>query len=119
MLIKLVGKHFHKNNKYHKIFNLITLKLSYCCTTNVGNIIKQHNSKVLSKTNDSNNYKCNCRSKSFNGELNGECLTQCEVYKAHLQHPTTALFTMELLKGSSKHSITTKQKTTLSGTVNA
>ena len=71
MLIKLVGKHFHKNNKYHKISNLITLKLSYCCITNVGNIIKQHNSKVLSKTNDSNNYKCNCRSKSFNGELNG------------------------------------------------
>ena len=57
------------------------MKLSYCCTTNVGNIIKQHNSKVLSKTNDNDDRKCNCRSKP-NCPLNGECLTQCLVYKA-------------------------------------
>ena len=74
-------KHFPKNYKYHKIFNLNTLKLGSCCTTNVGNIIKQHNSKVLSKANDNNNRKCNCRSKP-NCPLNGECLTQCLVYKA-------------------------------------
>ena len=75
-------KHFPKNNKYHKIFNLNTLKLSYCCTTNVGNIIKQHNSKVLSKINDDNNNReCNCRSKP-NCPLNVACLTQCLVYKA-------------------------------------
>ena len=41
LFIKLVRKHFPKNSKYHKIFNLNTLKLSYCCTTNVGNIIKK------------------------------------------------------------------------------
>ena len=81
MFIKLVRKHCPKNNKYHKIFNLNTLKLSYCCTTNVGIIIKQHNSKVLSKTNDNNNRKCNCRSKP-NCTLNRECLTRCLVYKA-------------------------------------
>ena len=40
LFIKPVRKHFHKGNKYRKIFNLNTLKLSYCCTTNVGNIIK-------------------------------------------------------------------------------
>ena len=44
LFIKLVRKDFPKNSKYHKIFNLNTLKLSYCCTNNVGNIIKQHNS---------------------------------------------------------------------------
>ena len=81
LFIKLVRKHFPKNNKYHKIFNLNTLKLSYCCTTNVGNIIKPHNSKVLSKTNDNKNSKCNCRSEP-NCPLNGECLTQCLIYKA-------------------------------------
>ena len=81
MSIKLVRKHSPKNNKYHKIFNLNTLKLSYSCTTNVENIIKQHNSKLLSKTNDNNNRKCNCRSKP-NCPLNGEYLTQCLVYKA-------------------------------------
>ena len=77
----LWGNTSPKNNRYHKIFNLNTFKLSYCCTTNVGNIIKQHNSKVLSKTNDNNNRKCNCRSKP-NRPLNGECLTQYLVYKA-------------------------------------
>ena len=79
--IKLVRKHFSKNSKYHQIFTLNTLKLSYCCTTNVGNIIKQHNSKVLNKTNDNINCKCNCRSKP-NCPLNDECLTQCLIYKA-------------------------------------
>ena len=69
--IKLVRKYFPNNNKYHKVFNLNALKLSYCCTTNVGNILKQHNSKVLSKTNDNSNRKCNCRSK-LNYPLNGE-----------------------------------------------
>ena len=81
LLMKLVRKHFPKNNKYHKIFNLNTLKLGYCCTNNVGNIIKQHNSKVLSKTNENNNRKCNGRSKP-NCPLNVACLTQCLVYKA-------------------------------------
>ena len=80
LFIKLVREHFPKKSKYHKIFNLNTLKLSYCCTTNVGNI-KQHNSKVLSKTNDNINRKCNCQS-TPNCPLNGECLTQCLVYKA-------------------------------------
>ena len=79
--MKLVKKYFPKNNKCYKIFNLNTLKLSYCCTTNVGNIIRQHNSKVLSKTNDNSNCKYNCRSKC-NCPLNGECVTQCLVYKA-------------------------------------
>ena len=57
LLIKLVRTHFTKNNKYHKIFNLNSLNLSYCCTNNVRNIIKQHNSKVLSKANGNYNRK--------------------------------------------------------------
>ena len=81
LFIKLVRKQLPKNKKYYNIFNINFLKLSYCCTTNVGNIIKQHNSKVLSKTKDSNNRKCNCRSKP-NCPLNSECLTQYLVYKA-------------------------------------
>ena len=39
LFIKLVRKHFLNNSKYHEICNLNTLKLSYCCTTNFGNII--------------------------------------------------------------------------------
>ena len=36
---------------------------------------------MLSKTNDKNNCKCNCRFKT-NCPLNSDCLTQCLVYKA-------------------------------------
>ena len=63
------------------IINLNTLRISYCCPINVGNSIKQHSSKILSKTNDNNNPTCNCKSKA-NCPLNGECLTWCLVYKA-------------------------------------
>ena len=80
LFIRLVRKHFPKNSKYHKIFNPSTLKLSYCCTTNVGNIIKQLNSKCWTK-HDNIHRKCNCRSKP-NYPLNGECLAQCLIYKA-------------------------------------
>ena len=83
LFIKFVSKHFPKNSTCHKIFNINTLKLRYCCTTNVGvgKIIKLHNSKVLSKSNDNINHKCNCRSKP-KCQLNGEWLTQCLVHKA-------------------------------------
>ena len=81
LFIKHVRKHLLKNSKYHKIFKLNTLKLSYCSTTSIENIIRQRKSKVLSKPNAFNNRKRNCRSKP-NWPLNGKCLTQCLVYKA-------------------------------------
>ena len=33
----------------HCIFNRNTVKLSYSCTTNIDNIVKAHNTKILSK----------------------------------------------------------------------
>ena len=80
LFIKLVRKHFPKNNKYHNTFNLNTFNISYCCTSNVGNIIKKSSSKFLGRKNDSNR-KCSCRLKP-NCSLNSECLTKCLVYKA-------------------------------------
>ena len=47
IFLKLVRKYFPRHHKLHKIFNANTLKLSYCCLTNVSNIIKQHNATVL------------------------------------------------------------------------
>ena len=63
VIIKHVKKLLLKSSKYHKIFKLNTLKLSYCSTTNIENIIRQRKSKVLSKPNAFNNRKRNCRSK--------------------------------------------------------
>ena len=81
LFIKLLRKHFPKKIKYHKIFNLNTLVLTYCCTTSVRSIIKQNNFEMLSKINDGNNCKGNCRSKP-NFPWSGECLDQCLLYKA-------------------------------------
>ena len=84
---KLMRKHFPKNSKYHKIFNLNTSKLSYCRTANVGNI-KQHNSKVLSKTNDNTNRKCNCKSTKLSIEwrvLHSMSSIQSYIYNIHQQ----------------------------------
>ena len=57
------------------------LKLSYCCTSNLGNIIKQDNSKILKGTPAPQLQQCNCRIKQ-NCPLNGRCLTSCIVYTA-------------------------------------
>ena len=107
LFIKLVRKHFPKNNKYYKIFNLNTLQLRYCCTTSVGNIIKQYNFKVLGKANDSNNRKCHGKLKP-NCPLNSECLTQCLVYKATSTTSSNSfIYYGSSEGGGSKHVITT------------
>ena len=43
LFLKLVRKRFPQNSKYHKIFNLNTSRLSYCCTTNVGKETSSNN----------------------------------------------------------------------------
>ena len=49
VFLKLVRKHFHKRHRYKKIFNTNTIKLSYSysCTPNAKNLIKQHNSSIM------------------------------------------------------------------------
>ena len=39
IFMKLIVKHFPKHHRYHKIFNKNTIKLSYSCMQNMGNII--------------------------------------------------------------------------------
>ena len=79
----LVEKHFPKQHKYNKLFNKNNLKLSFCCLPNVGQIITQHNKKVLrSDQNSSENVKqCNCRVKA-DCPLRGKCLSRSIIYKA-------------------------------------
>ena len=80
LFLKLVRKYFHKNSKYHKIFNRNTLKLSSCCTINFGNIIW---AKQMATTTA----KCNCRSKPI-CSWNNEGLPQCLVYIATSTTPS-------------------------------
>ena len=79
----LIDKHFPKSHNLHKIFNRNNLKVSYSCTTNMGNIIKNHNRKILNEHNepDSSQKRCNCRNKDL-CPLDGKCLTNNVIYKA-------------------------------------
>ena len=81
VFLRLVKQHFPKHHKFHKIFNLNTIKVSYSCTTNMVNNIKKHNSKILQGDIKKDHPKCNCRNKT-NCPLNGDCQEKCLVYKA-------------------------------------
>ena len=71
LFIKLMRKHSLKNNKCYNIFNIEADLLLYHQRRKHH---QRHKFKVLIKINNIKNRKCNCPS-------NGECLTQCLVYK--------------------------------------
>ena len=77
VFLKLVRKHFPRSHKFNKIFNLKTIKISYSSMLNVKNLIKQHNSKILSKEDEKIQRSCNCRIKE-SCPLNGKHLQQCK-----------------------------------------
>ena len=45
--LNLIGRHFPKDHKYHKLFNRNTIKISYSCMNNMADRIKGHNNKIL------------------------------------------------------------------------
>ena len=68
------------SHKLHKIFNRNNLKVSYSCTTNMANIIKNHNGKILNERDEIDNRKmCICRNKDL-CPLDGKCLTSKVIY---------------------------------------
>ena len=73
--LKLIGKHFPRSHKLHKIFNRNSLKISYSCMKNMQQIIKAHNSKILKSDQSTNEKSCNCRSSSMISVLSGPNLT--------------------------------------------
>ena len=80
----LIEKHFPPNHKLRKFINKNTIKLSYCCMPNIGQILKGHNKVVLAdRTNkhveDERMY--NCRNKK-DCPLKGKCLSKSVVYMA-------------------------------------
>ena len=80
IFIKLIKKHFPKDNKYYKLFNSNTVKVSYSCMNNVESIIKSHNVKIIKEKIDqeTNKTECNCK-KPDECPLNGKCLSSNSV----------------------------------------
>ena len=82
--ISLIGKHFPRNHKLHKIFNKNTLKPSYSCMPNMASIINGHNKQIISPP-DADKH-CNCRKKN-ECPLEGKCQAASVVYEAAVSGP--------------------------------
>ena len=87
--LKLVSKHFPQQHKYHTLFNMNNIKVSYSCMENMGAIINKHNKKILSNNNinDNSDKLCNCRSQQ-NCPLDNKCLTTSLFYNAQITSTT-------------------------------
>ena len=88
VFLKLVKEHLPRLHKFNKIFYLNKIKISYRLMPNLKNLIKQHNSKILSKDQDKIQRSCNGRINETCPQ-NGECLLQCIVYIAEVTTNTT------------------------------
>ena len=77
--LQLLHNHFPPSNKLRKIFNKNAVKVSYCSTENVANIIKSHNKKLIN-TSIKNTLPCNCR-KKHECLLDDKCKAENIVYK--------------------------------------
>ena len=106
--LNLLDIHFPKSNKLHKIFNRNTVKVSYCCTENLSNVIKTHNKKVTNETITSRD-QFNCKNRN-ECPLDGNC-QRSDIYKC-ISSTTVNLDKIYLgtAEGNSrKDTITTRQ----------
>ena len=110
--MELIRLHFPKNNKFHRIFNKNTIKISYSCLPNIRNVINSHNKKILEVENKAKR-TCNRRNKT-NCLFNGECLLK-GVYLAKVREKIYIGSTGTSFKTrwqQHKHSILKKAQTT-------
>ena len=77
--LSLIDKHFPAHNRYRKIFNRNTIKISYSCTPNMKSIIASHN-KGLIEPEHNEPPPCNCRRQVC--PLEGKCRSNAIIYKA-------------------------------------
>ena len=78
--LRILDKNFPPNSILRPLLNRSTVKLSYCCTENMGQIMTKHNRKILAENKDTST-SCNCRNKDT-CPVDGKCQTECVVYKA-------------------------------------
>ena len=79
IFLRLTDKHFPRSHKLNKIFNRNIVKVSYCCTESMANIINIHNKRVIN-AKVKQQLPCNCRVQ-MNCPLNGNCRKVSVAYK--------------------------------------
>ena len=98
--LQLVRKHFSRSQKFHKIFNRNTVKVSYSCINSMSKIIKWHNKKVTSKPRDQRP-KRNYRKKA-ECPMEGSCQVNDVVYKCEVIRPLPKNVYLVLAEGEWK-----------------
>ena len=89
--LMLLDHHFPVNHPLRKCLNRNCVKISYCCTTNMKQIILSHNKKIMQEleevnqtdTATSTKQVCNCRKSC---PLGGQCRTGPIVYQVTTGH---------------------------------
>ena len=88
--LKLLDKHFPPHNKFRKIFNRRSVKVSYSCLPSMNSKINQHNKKILrepiistEEEQSANTRICNCP-EDIECPFNGTCLDTDVLYEAEL-----------------------------------
>ena len=76
--LNFLDQHFPKSNKLHAIFNINTVKVSFC-TQSLPSMTQSHCKKVINK-GVKESKSCNCRVKS-ECPLNGQCQVTDIIYK--------------------------------------
>ena len=77
--LQLIDLHFLPSSKFHSISNRDNVKVSYCYTQNVENIIRSHIKKLINSINR-HAQPGNCRKKE-DCPLEGKCNTENIIYK--------------------------------------
>ena len=93
IFLALVKKHFSKNKKIGKYFNIHNLKLSYCTMTNMKDQIAKHNAKITSQSRPAERKtekKCICRNRA-NCPMDGNCAESSVIYQAKVLHNKSKL----------------------------
>ena len=85
--LKLIDKHFPAHNKFNKIFNRSTVKVSYSCLPSMKSKINQHNKKILKSiptdSEEEAERTCSCPRNSI-CPLENNCLEKDILYSAEL-----------------------------------
>ena len=83
-ILKLVDTCFPTTNPLHKIFSILTIKVSYRTTPHMQEIITAHNKKLLNKNKQKQELPCTCRGKSC--PVQGKYKQECTIYQAIVKH---------------------------------
>ena len=81
--LRLVDKHFGRNQKYKKIFNRQNLKVSYSCMRSMKSIVTSHNRKILTEGTSREERTCNCPANAT-CPMNGNCLAKNVIYSGEI-----------------------------------